>query len=226
MRPKTLAQKAEATARLLVGMRLGEVTEALAPYGFGPEVIDEGFARLRALVSARGEIPIPTQERGATLAELESEYTRWLAIARRVLARQPTERDALVHGLGRTRGGTVILTLTLLLERLDALERGEPPFGPGGPEASALLAARGLDDAERKRLRARMGTVCGTIDIRPARAAREREEEALDRLWTWYQEWSLLARKAVTSHPARLALGFHVTTAEREEPAAATAELE
>ncbi|HSC86164.1 MAG TPA: hypothetical protein VLC09_02795 [Polyangiaceae bacterium] len=217
MRPKTLAQKAEATTRLLMGMRLAEVTTALAPYGFCPQVIDDGFARLRALVAARSEVPVPKPERGATFSELEGDYTRWLAITRRVLAPYPALRGALVHGLGHSRGAPVVIALSLLLDRLDSLERGEAPFGPVSTEVTALLTARGLDGDERQRLRARIDGLCKIIDLGPARAAREREEEALEHLWNWYQEWSLLAHKAVTSHPARLALGFPSKARERDD---------
>ncbi|HSC87627.1 MAG TPA: hypothetical protein VLC09_10170 [Polyangiaceae bacterium] len=207
MRAKTLGQKAEASLRLLLGMRLPEVVRALTPHGFDGGVIRQGFTLLEGLATARGPVPEPEEPR-ARLGDLE-EFRGWVPIARRVLGRaHPQTAETLLGGLRRVDGPVTLPMLGVFLSRWDALARGDAEYGPDHRQAAALLAQRGMGDAERERLRERIESfTCVEPKLNPG-AELARESAALTALWDWYLEWSTIARRARLSRNARLALGF------------------
>ena len=118
----------------------------------------------------------------------------------------------------------------MFLARLAALEQGSDPARADArdsdQQAIALLAKRGLDAAERKRL---SGLVQVALGPTPALAAIQGTDngrrDALLRLKLWYNEWATVAHATIhkRSHLIRLGLATrHVNAPEAPPPAPAT----
>lgn len=217
MRTYTLNAKVDAATKLMTGMRLPEVHLQLQPYGFSLAALDEGLQRLRQLLLARHGVLDPqaaelevARPRRVTIRELEAYCARWFPIARAALRGvAPEALHALLGGLRRPHGAHAIPTLTLFLERWDALAAGTLASVHDGPAALVALAARGLTTdvrAEGQRLVSRLVEVAPSLSLR--RQALEAEEAALEHLWAWYLEWSVIARQASLPPNSRTALGL------------------
>lgn len=208
----TLGQKVEAATRLLAGMRLPEVKRALEPHGFTLAVVDDGLERLRAVILARHDASGVTlaEKNVSSLSTLKEFCGLWIPIARYVLKNTyPEAGDELFRGLPRVDGPEVVVVLNAFLARLDAMAKNDPSFGPDGAAALSALAVRGLTTSVRLAARQSVESFAEPPpSVAPQRRAREREEAALERLWAWHQEWSVIARKAVKHRNRRLALGL------------------
>jgi hypothetical protein len=111
--------------------------------------------------------------------------------------------DAAVHGVAT------------FLTRIDALEAGTDPDRSGtkkdDKKAVELLATRGLDKAERARLRELVEVALGPtakLPDGPANQTPEQRVQALTRLREWYDEWAATARAVVKKKSYRIRLGL------------------
>lgn len=212
----TTLQKVERTVKLLLGMRIPRVAQQLAPYGFGRATLEDGWARVVALGLASVELPRSARpaaaETGtaALLSQLDAFENTWFPIARRSLeSRHPQIAERLFQNIPQSRGAGSALTVMLFLERLAALERGEAPYGADGRGARRLLRERGLS---KKKENAARDLLARLRDVESAPAAPaldpEQEEHAAEAMWTWYLEWSAIARVAIDNRTLLKALGF------------------
>ena len=115
----------------------------------------------------------------------------------------PSTGDAAVHGVAT------------FLTRIDALEAGSDPDRQGtkkdDKKAVELLATRGLDKAERARLRKLVDVALGPtakLSEQPAAQTPEQRVQALTRLREWYDEWAATARAVVKKKSYRIRLGL------------------
>ena len=204
----TTRQKALRVVEFLLGVRHEGVASALARHGFTPEELAEGWRLVAALTSDAFAEREPVEVRPAELAALLAWERAWFPIAAAALrARHPTLHEALFNRLAPTEGNAVVLAVGTFLDRLADLEATD-----AGRQARQLLAARGLDAptvAEATRLLAsvREFRVPASLSLRTSEAAdRDAAREAA--LWSWYLEWSAIARVAIDDRHQLRALGF------------------
>lgn len=174
--------------------------------GYGPLGLEPRFD---------GEV----REATATLDALDEPI---LMRARAALRRFHPEQEAFVFaGLEPGSGVEAVVSMARFLSRLDALEAAPERGDTRAADHAALatLAARGIDQGERARLAALVGTAESVrLDV-PVRDGDEakRREAALVELARWYADWADTARAVVTRRDVRLALGF----GKRRRPAGA-----
>src|SRR5690606_35063755 len=104
----TIVQRTQRSLRLILGMRLPRVAEALAPFGYSHEVIDEGWRLMRAITDVqvtRSEAAGETAPAFASSSELEEFASLWFPLARAALGRRFAAQERLLfHGLFEARG--------------------------------------------------------------------------------------------------------------------------
>ena len=193
-----VGQKAHRALDFLVGVSHRRARAALETQGFTAEDLAEGWARLMALSSPGGTILEPVAPAPDVLGELQAFEGRWVPVCEVVLRLNfPAVHAVVLHKLGRTEGPDVVASITVLLDRLEAIARPEEEGGLGdeGRRARALLAriGRAPDAPTEEEL--------DELD-REARALAEQ------RLWSWYLEWSTLARLAIRDRGLLRSLGF------------------
>ena len=203
----TVGQKAQRVLRFVMGARNPRVVAALQPYGFSDDELGEGMNRLQALARARLGRQAPA-EQPKLIAELDAFESRWFQVARAALEhRFPRVAELLFSNLGRATGVAVALMVRLFLERLAEMEAGAGDYGAEGVAARAFLAQRGLTServAEAQALLERLDLPDASA-VTPAVDESKAAEQAM---WSWYLEWSTIARVAIRDKRLLRALGF------------------
>ena len=107
-------------------------------------------------------------------------------------------------GVPSATGDAAVNGVAPFLTRIDALESGSDPERQGtkkdDKKAVELLAARGLDKAERARLQALVNVALGPTSTLPQESSGQTAEErraALTKLRDWFDEWAATARAVV-----------------------------
>lgn len=131
--------------------------------------------------------------------------------------RFPEQASFVLTGLGPSKGAAAVVGVKQVLDRLDALESSPDRKATRKADHAALatLAARGIDRAERERLRALITVAEGAAED-PEGAARmsaqrTREEQhmkALVQARAFYEEWSGVARVVVKRRDQLMRLGL------------------
>jgi hypothetical protein len=130
----------------------------------------------------------------------------WFPIVAASLRRRyPEVHDEVFQNLGRESGAEVALNVSIFLDRVETTLSG-----PQGQEIGSLLTSRGftrevIDDAQE--------LVAQFKTVRPEppndqEELKKRHEAALEEMWAWYLEWSLIARTVVTNRRHLRMLGF------------------
>lgn len=128
--------------------------------------------------------------------------------------RFPTVADKVLAGIGPSNGSAAVVGVSTLLDRLDALSQSQ---APDDQAAIALLSKRGIDAAERTRLRALVAKAqsvdaTAASDLAAAQASQQanaqRHLAALAQLRGWYEEWSDIARATVKRRDYLIRLGL------------------
>jgi len=204
-------------------MRLPRVAEALAPFGYSHEVIDEGWRLMRAITDVqvtRSEAAGETAPAFASSSELEEFASLWFPLARAALGRRfAAQERRLFHGLFEARGQRAAVSVLVFSERLEAMALGKAPFLNEGPLAWAVLNQHGLDESVRdKGLSLGRQIESPLPDTSDDRV--QREEEASEALWSWTLRWSGIARASIKNKTLLHALGL----SPERRPSAATVE--
>jgi len=206
----TVGQKAERVVRLLLGMRSAHVVAALRPHGFSQEDLDEGWARLKALTDDQFDqlAPPPAQD-PRWLEQLDAWENRWFPIAHASLrGRYPEAHAWLFLNLPQTSGPELVLSVGKFVQRLRAMGE-DAELGEQGAAARQLLVQRGLDTeavAEAQRLLERLQSAVAAPEL-PAPDP-EAAAAAEAHMWSWYLEWSEIARVAISNRNLLRQLGF------------------
>ena len=152
----------------------------------------------------------------AALAALEAWEDQWFPVARAALRRHhPTIAAEVFLNLAQTEGPSVVLSVSTFLDRLVALADARGGYGKKGVAARRLLESRGLTKkvlGDARDLLEKLQPMAPAGEIPDVATVGEQTKAAEDALWSWYLEWSAIARVAVKSRPLLRELGFLRTT--------------
>ncbi|AUX48140.1 uncharacterized protein SOCE26_096700 [Sorangium cellulosum] len=193
----------ERATKLLMGIgAVAAVRTLMAEAGMDDDDILEGRALLLDVLAAprktsggSADTDDARAQRAAT-AELdqwdEPNFARYGAALRR---RFPDVHVYVFKDLAPSTGTAAVQGVATFLTRLDALESGTDPDRAGAKQsdkkAVAFLGTRGLDKAERKRLKGLVDVALGPTSPLPAQAElpeAARRREALVKLRGWFDE--------------------------------------
>lgn len=236
---ETLEHTPEDVTRLLAAIgAVPEIRTALAAQNMMDDDILEGRTLLLdclampATPSVGKDTDAARRARAAT-AEIdawdEPNFARYQAALGRHF---PSAGMYVFNELAPSRGSQAVQGVALFLARLDALEQGSDPSRAdsrdGDQQAIALLAKRGLDAGERKRLSSLVQVALGpTPALAASQSAHSGRRDALLKLKLWYNEWATVAHATIhkRSHLIRLGLAtrhLNAPTAPSPAPAALT----
>lgn len=201
----TLGQKAQRLLQFLMGLGNKRIVRALQPFGFDQAALDEGWALLRLTTASHLDAERPTQPTGEQITRLDAWENRWFPIASAVLKRHHPDVHAKVFlNLSQTQGNQVVVSVGTLVERIDAL----PATGQG--EALATLIRHGLTTEV---LDVARGMLAQLRQSPPIEEPPEGDEPVVDRaaeeaMWSYYLQWSVIARRAISDRRLLRQLGF------------------
>ncbi|MCZ7679162.1 MAG: hypothetical protein M5U28_10580 [Sandaracinaceae bacterium] len=212
----TVGQKGQRSLQFMVGIRNRRVRRALAAHGFREEDFEEGFARLKDIAKSRLDLE-PVELDPRLVRELDEWENRWFPIVDATLRHNFPDIHARVFlNLRQTEGVEVVLSVSTLLDRLDEVVAPVREGGMSdGRAALALLQRRGLTEevvAAARALLAEIGSLEADEDGVDEELEAKEREEAERRLWSWYLEWSAIARAAIRDRRLLRMLGFLRTT--------------
>ncbi|WP_438024321.1 hypothetical protein [Sorangium sp. So ce233] len=231
----------ERATKFLTGMgAVAAIRTLMADAGMTDDDILEGRTLLLDVLAAPrkvGAAPDTDDARAqrAATTELdqwdEPNFARHGASLRR---RFPDVHAYVFKDLSPSTGTAAVQGVATFLARIDALESGADPdraaTKQSDKKAVAFLATRGLDKAERKRLKGLVDVALGPTSVLPAATEvpeTARRREALARLRGWFDEWSTTARVVVKKRGYLIRLGLANRKApQRKAPAAPAAPAE
>ena len=186
----------------------------LAGVGYTKKEHDRGWVLLhKASGHAEAETPsIEDQKVRQAIVALDNSDE---SIVRRVWAalkhRHRAQYKFVCTGVKPTKGIGAVLVIETLLDRFDALEKSD---NPADRAALATLTERGFDQDERKRLREQV-TLAQSADLPETRPAAPTEEEQVDeqeqallKLYAWYEDWSETAHATIRRRDHLIRLGL------------------
>jgi len=159
---------------------------------------------------------ISNEEPNAAQMELDQWDEGGFRILKASLSRHyPTQAAFLLDGLGPSQGFAAVAGVSTLLDRLDALESSPEREATRAEDHGALelLAKRGIDKAERLRLRGLVQKVtqASAVVPSPTGSAEEKERDyiaSLIALRSWFEEWSEVARVVIRRRDWLILLGL------------------
>jgi hypothetical protein len=204
----TTGQKAQRVTAFLYAISRLYAARTLAAYGFSQRDLDLGWQLLRAVVGDRLNIgPHAGDPDQALLRVLDAWENKWLVIAEATLEFAfPDLAEQVFLNLIRTEGSEVLVSVGTFVERLGALEGSER-----GRAALALLAERGLGPAtiaEAQALLDRAATMAVTAPAPETTPDPELLAKSEAEMWSWYLQWSRIARTVITDRNVLMRLGF------------------
>lgn len=174
----------------------------------------EGWDLLRK--AAGGEFSIEHLEIGpsaAAVKALDAADEVLLHRAHAVLVRGfASQVEFLFQDLAPTQGPAAVLGVLKFLDRLDVLEKGRKGSEADDKKAVDALATRGIDAAERARLRKLVDEAqkAGPVPAPDPNAVQsdEEHEKNLAALYAWYASWTEIAQAVITNRRDRILLGI------------------
>ena len=138
----------------------------------------------------------------------------------------PAQDEFVFAGLGPAQGPGAVVGISLLLDRLDALESSPDRTSTMKEDHAALatLAKRGIDAGVRKHLRAlikdaQRAALPATVPASPPPDEQAREQ-ALEQLYVWYKDWSETAHALIHRRDYLILLGLAQRHSQQEPEAA------
>lgn len=215
--------KLERALTFLAGSNDPEVLEFLSRYGFNQQVLDEAWRDLRQAFEERRLRLVRPPRRKRHLAVLDRWENFHHPLVSAVLARlAPAIHAQVFKDLPQTSGTELLVTVPTFLDRLQALRDASA----GTPERAAwdLLVAHGFDPAAMGEARA---LVAEATSVAAAEATVPEPvpagTEALDAIWSWYLQWSRIARLTIPDARVLAKVGLRVRRKARVEVHAAPA---
>lgn len=206
-----IGDKAQKTGKLLFGLNNPRVAAQLEPYGYSEVVHREGWGFLTLVSRNRLATHQALPEDPKDLDDLEDFASHWFPIARAMLERTYSAlANELFGNLRRTEGQSVTIGVGVFVERLDAMERGDEPFGADGPLAREHLRSRGLSDQVVSVVKEKLVDVQDLHIERAPEPELDQEQiiEAEEAMWKWYLEWSAIVRTVIKDGNLLRSLGF------------------
>jgi hypothetical protein len=199
----TIGQKAQRMLAFLMGLGNPVIMLALQRYGFGQATLDEGWVLLRRAANNRLGVQRAQGPTRDQIARLDAWENHWFPIIAAVLLRHHPDAHATVfHNLGQTSGKEVVLSVGTLVDRIDELGDDSPVM--------ATLRTHGLTDEVLDEARGLLVQVMQppVAEEPPAGVVRILDTEAEDAMWSYYRQWSAIARHAITDRRLLRQLGF------------------
>jgi hypothetical protein len=201
-------QKADRVLKFLLGMRHPHVLEPLISRGFQETDLEEGWRLLRGLAPVTFHAAAPRKNDTRDLVErLDRWENTWFPIADATLRRHfPELHEQVFQRISRTAGPPVIIGVGVFLERVTALHSGDKQ----SQRAAKLLVQRGMTAQVLAEARALVEQLAGAAGppIPAPKDPRERGRAAEVALWSWYLEWSQIARCVITDRRVLRQLGL------------------
>lgn len=204
------------------------VRAILAKRGYSQSDHERGWQLTLKASGYRRPVPVvlDTPASRDAIAEIDAWDEPNFRVARAALVGDFPEQHAFVfQDLAPQTGVAAVASVTTFLDRLDELESGKDRKATRKVDQAALakLASRGIDAAERARLRKLLETARGPSAEAPTDAEQAGEpaadetepREAKLALWRWYVEWREVARADIKRKDHLIQLGM----AERKAPA-------
>lgn len=137
--------------------------------------------------------------------------------------RHRPQHDFVFDGLTAAQGEAAVLSVKTFLDRLDALESSPDRAATRDADLAALvmLAKRGIDGAERARLRGLVDTAQSAMPV--PEDSQERQQD-LVALYAWLDEWSTVAKAEISRRDHLIALGLLKRRKKKADKAEAPAE--
>lgn len=199
---ETLEATPEKVFRFLLGMsRSASVRETLGKHGLDAAEKNKAIELLGRVMRVELDDELE-QEKGDVIQAIDDWDETGFELVRVALLRFPEIRDRVLAGLSPGTGTDAVLAVGKLLERLTELEGSKE-----GRAALAHLAARGVDQAARGRLRGLVEAAMSIPDEAPSDAP-EAYEATLLELRAWYEEWSGFARAVIKRRDVLIRLGL------------------
>jgi hypothetical protein len=193
----------------------------LAGYGFKQADRDEGWALINAL--GKGKLAVlPAEPRDMeALLKLDAWENQWFPIAQAALDRRfPAVAAKFFLNLAQTEGPAVAISVRTFVDRYEELAGGVEKFGAEAPKALELLVGRGVTAAVVAEAKALLTTLTqvASPEVPPSFEEQQEElEKAEAAMWSWYLEWSQIARVAIKQRALLKELGFLNTRRGAEE---------
>ncbi|MBU1219442.1 hypothetical protein KKF34_13390 [Myxococcota bacterium] len=206
--------------RFLMSFQNSPVAQIMKKRGFDDEELATGWALFDA-ASGRTLNRSNIEEYEKTInfpAILDAWENTWFDVADAALSRRyPDVHKALFNKVSKQSGLSVIRSVMAFVGHLeDIRSRTDSPW----TDAAALLAKRGLDQANIDSINqtmSQMKTYSSTGS--EWNVDREEVDKAVEEMWSWYQEWSRIARTVVPNKRMKILMGLSFYT-KRKSPEA------
>ena len=193
-----------------------EIRMTMYSAGYSDEEQRTGW---RLLLAATGYSPSPApvtdnSKARAAIAELDAADESLFRRIRAAFGRlHPEQCEFVFAGIGPGQGAAAVVSVSKLLERLDALQNSAERASTREADHAALatLARRGIDEATLNRLR-ELVVVAQSAEpvehpITNDKDSAAREQAQRD-LLDWYKDWSETARAVIRRRDYRIMMGL------------------
>lgn len=205
------------------------VRAALAKRGYTEATHEQGWTLLLAAGGYRqptSALPEADGEAVAALAEIDAWDEPNFRVARAALGTSPEQLAFVFEGLDAASGPGAIVSVSMFLDRLDALRTGKGRAGSKKEDHAALdkLAERGISEVECKRLRKLVETAKRGISEAHATAPAEPPKNVAQRraakaaLYAFFAEWSEIARADIKRRDHLIQLGLAKRKSPKRDP--------
>lgn len=193
-----------------------EIRTILASCGYTEAEQAEGWKLLLDVSgynSAPDGFPVTDDQKAReAIAELDAWDSSGFRRIHAALGRFHPEQDAfLFAGIEPGTGAAAVVSVSMLLDRIDALESSPDRVATRDADLAAVatLTKRGIDKNLRDKMRGLVAIAKEAKPpiVTPAPSPDEREEK-LVKLHTWFSDWSETARAVVTRRDYLVLMGF------------------
>jgi hypothetical protein len=191
-----------------------DIRSVLEAHGYTNEVHERGWQLLESVSrrkpkqGASNDVVVR-----AAVTELDAWDERGFRICHAALGHLHPEQEAfLFEGLEPAAGPEAVLSVSMFLDRLDALEGAPEREATREADHAALetLERRGITRAERTRLRELVRTVRTAVPTKGAGdfTGHEQHKSNLFALHAWFEDWSEMARVLIRRRDLLVLLGL------------------
>ncbi len=212
--------KAYRAVDLLTGLYDPDIERILAPHGMTDEERERGWGLLKAYAAVRKAAPAANVRYTETLRLLDAWENRWFVVCDAALAHSYPEVHAwLFNKLSRQSGTGVVLSTSVLIDRVGELERGVAELGEQAQAAAARLRERGVTSDVLSEGNALLEELQAFGPEQPQQTrSPEKETQAEQALWNWYLEWSGIARAVLQDKRLLNHIGFGKVGRPKKKP--------
>jgi len=206
----TIGQKSVRVLKFLRGIRHPRAYGALGAHGFGQADLEEGWALLRRASGTKLDAPKVVPRKSGIYDQLDELENLWFPICRASLERRfPAVAERIFLNLRQTSGVEVSVSMGAFVSRVRELESSK---NKDDQQARAVLEERGLTQPVLQQIEALLEQLEVAPPVPdPIHPSAEDISAAEDKMWSWYLEWSVVARQAI--HDRRLLRSFGFLTA-------------